>query len=197
MTDTTRKHTMSGAACLHRKYKLTCDEFNQLHDSDSSRCRICRVAEPDAPRGVLFIDHDLDLGYWAVRGLLCSTCNGLLGRELLAADDIAQYLADPWYVRVGRVDPEPMEPPTIEAVDPDVAAKGVTVAAALYQSARAGVSRARVRTVARAEWASLTDAVRVAVASGLRQNEIVKASGHELTREQVREMCFIRGRRIV
>lgn len=54
----------------HRYYRLTCEEFDALVKRSEGRCDICGVIT-----FLLVIDHDHDLGLWAVRGLLCPSCN--------------------------------------------------------------------------------------------------------------------------
>lgn len=66
----------------------------QLREEQQGLCAICGVAEVDAPRGRLHLDHDH--GTNAIRGLLCGNCNAGLGqfkddpKRLLAAIDYLQ-----------------------------------------------------------------------------------------------------------
>lgn len=86
--------------CAHRNYGLTCDEYDHLAADHGGRCFICGSGAAETAHGFLVIDHDGALGYWAVRGLLCSRCNttlGAFGRVLTPAEDA--YLADPWWRR--------------------------------------------------------------------------------------------------
>jgi len=67
------------ASHAHRSYGMSCDQFDDLYRSASGRCEICGVRGEDTPTSRLFIDHDQAVGYYAVRGLLCNSCNTLLG----------------------------------------------------------------------------------------------------------------------
>lgn len=95
--------------CTHRNYLLDCPQFDQLVIDAGNQCRICRQV------GGLVIDHDHDLGPWAVRGLLCYICNIRLGQSNATSDAARQYLAAPWHAtmlaRLG-VAFESAEPPT-------------------------------------------------------------------------------------
>lgn len=68
---------------LRRFYGIELEDFNALRASQGYRCAICRRHEEDIPKvrasdnSALFIDHDHANG--AVRGLLCQSCNILVG----------------------------------------------------------------------------------------------------------------------
>lgn len=83
----------------HRLYRMTCDEFDALYRAVKGRCEICAIAGEATATGRLFIDHDMRLGYHAVRGLLCNSCNTLLGvRNGAFSTASAAYLAArPWH----------------------------------------------------------------------------------------------------
>lgn len=92
------------ACARHRGYHLACEEFEMLYRESDDFCDICRDDYREADQG-LNIDHDHALGWRAVRGLLCYSCNISLrdvdaGRRL-PDRDMASYLADPWHARVG------------------------------------------------------------------------------------------------
>lgn len=63
------------------------------------RCEICRRPAHKTRNGRLFIDHHPFTGRWAVRGLLCNSCNTTLGDKYPwnAASD--RYMENPWYAR--------------------------------------------------------------------------------------------------
>jgi hypothetical protein len=67
------------------------------------RCEICGCPPQGNTAGKLFIDHDNQLGRWAVRGLLCHRCNSLNavrpGWNVRAPEGSDRYLANPWYRR--------------------------------------------------------------------------------------------------
>lgn len=81
----------------HRKYAMTCAEFDELWQRSGGRCEICGVLGRFTPHGMLHIDHNHLLGDWAVRGLLCSRCNTQLGTpDRLIGAEVEAYLANPW-----------------------------------------------------------------------------------------------------
>lgn len=61
--------------CLHVKYALGCRNYEALLLRAKGRCEMCGSFGLSNLRRKLFIDHDAAHGYWAVRGLLCWTCN--------------------------------------------------------------------------------------------------------------------------
>lgn len=64
----------------HPRYRLTCDEMDQLLARSGNRCEVCDIPAAETTQGHLMIDHDHALGKWAVRGLLCHRCNVTLSR---------------------------------------------------------------------------------------------------------------------
>jgi hypothetical protein len=56
---------------LKRKYGLTIEEWDRLHDLQLGRCAICRLPLAEASR--VCVDHEHETG--EVRGLLCDVCN--------------------------------------------------------------------------------------------------------------------------
>ena len=82
---------------LERTYGITIDEYDAIKTAQGGVCYICRRATGPAKR--LAVDHDHRLtGRAAVRGILCWSCNQLLGYlrdDTQAAARIAQYLATP------------------------------------------------------------------------------------------------------
>jgi hypothetical protein len=61
---------------LMKYYDMTPEEFDLLFLSQDKRCAICKNPEPDG-KHPWHIDHSHTTG--AVRGILCSRCNLLLG----------------------------------------------------------------------------------------------------------------------
>ena len=70
-------------AKLKRMYNLAYGKYVFMLYLQGYRCLICRKHQKDVQRRTLDIDHDHKTG--KVRGLLCSSCNNLLGR---ANDDV-------------------------------------------------------------------------------------------------------------
>lgn len=81
---------------------MTCEQYESLWARSGGRCEICGV-RPEA----LFIDHDATVGWWAVRRLLCVSCNTKLRDEAKTATEKA-YMASAWYLTV--LVPVPPEP---------------------------------------------------------------------------------------
>ena len=63
---------------LKKLYGISPPEYDAMLAAQSGRCAVCGMAAGDAPRGVLYVDHDHSTG--RVRALLCSGCNGALGQ---------------------------------------------------------------------------------------------------------------------
>lgn len=85
------------ARCAHRRYKLTCEEYDALVSATDGCCAVCGTYVPR-----LLVDHDHRLGRSAVRGLVCRSCNALLrdvdsGRRTPTVE-VTAYLANAWHV---------------------------------------------------------------------------------------------------
>lgn len=61
---------------LKRLYGMSVEEFESMLVAQGGRCAICRRAPGAGKR--LTVDHDHATG--AIRGLLCSNCNAMLGQ---------------------------------------------------------------------------------------------------------------------
>ena len=99
----------------HRTHMLGCEQYEQLLARSGQRCEICRTPGKDCPRGKLAIDH---FGHdWAVRGLLCNTCNTSLSAEVARACPpwAAGYLSNSWWIK----ECERLGVPTTLAPEPD------------------------------------------------------------------------------
>ncbi len=79
-----KKHGEHGAylrkrkTYLKRHYNITIDEYEDMLAQQAGGCAICGSCEPGNKRNkVLHVDHDHTTG--AVRGLLCQSCNHMLG----------------------------------------------------------------------------------------------------------------------
>ena len=64
------------ARSLMRNYGITMDQYNTMWDNQGGHCAICGVYQFDIDRP-LFVDHDHETN--EVRGLLCNSCNSLIG----------------------------------------------------------------------------------------------------------------------
>lgn len=62
---------------LKRKFDITLEEYNTMLTEQDGVCAICK-APPDTRWKRLAVDHDHLTG--KIRGLLCMTCNTMLGR---------------------------------------------------------------------------------------------------------------------
>jgi hypothetical protein len=74
------------AGDLRRKHGITVAEYERLLASQNGVCAVCRQPSRARNRPNLYVDHNHGTG--AIRGLLCSNCNLLLGH----ADDDPQRL---------------------------------------------------------------------------------------------------------
>jgi len=84
---------------VHRHHKLGCAQYEQLLARSGQRCEICDLPGRENVRGKLHIDH---LGHdWAVRGLLCNSCNTALNKDAARRNArwAAEYLANSWWVK--------------------------------------------------------------------------------------------------
>lgn len=61
---------------LKRSYGLSLEEYNQMFEDQHGSCKICGVHQSQLAKP-LFVDHCHTTG--AVRGLLCTHCNFVLG----------------------------------------------------------------------------------------------------------------------
>lgn len=61
---------------LLRNYGLTIEDYDALYDAQGGKCKICGTSQPRG-RGGFHVDHCHQTGI--VRGLLCTTCNMMLG----------------------------------------------------------------------------------------------------------------------
>lgn len=81
---------------LRRKFGISVDEYDRMHDAQNGLCAVCNEPETDADYRTkrlrfLAVDHCHDSG--AVRGLLCRRCNTALGLLLESPDRVEALLA--------------------------------------------------------------------------------------------------------
>jgi hypothetical protein len=62
---------------LRKKYGISLRVFMEMNEAQGGCCAICGVRAEDLRNGTLFVDHNHDTG--AVRELLCSACNSVIG----------------------------------------------------------------------------------------------------------------------
>ncbi len=69
---------------LNSKYGISTKEFDNMFNQIQGRCEICNIEmqkpiskQGGQPKNTAFIDHDHDTK--KIRGLLCNSCNRLLG----------------------------------------------------------------------------------------------------------------------
>lgn len=72
------------AAAVERTYGITGEDYEALLAFQGGKCALCQRATGKSKR--LAVDHDHKTG--EVRGLLCGTCNKILGH---ARDDVAFF----------------------------------------------------------------------------------------------------------
>jgi hypothetical protein len=68
-------HKRARASFLRTQYGMTESDYEQMYREQEGLCAICKNPRR---RRRLFVDHDHQTG--RVRGLLCPTCNGGLGK---------------------------------------------------------------------------------------------------------------------
>jgi hypothetical protein len=61
---------------LRRKYNITLDEYNKIFAEQEGKCAICGIHQSELNRP-LGVDHDHKTN--KIRGLLCNSCNSVLG----------------------------------------------------------------------------------------------------------------------
>ena len=81
------------AQCL-RKYGLTEDEYQEILKGQGGGCAICGASSSKYGRR-LAVDHDHSTG--VIRGILCKTCNSILGAW---DDDAERFSAAAKYLRL-------------------------------------------------------------------------------------------------
>lgn len=65
---------------MKNKYGITLEQYNEMLERQNGVCAICEQDETRTARGIirsLAVDHDHETG--EVRGLLCASCNQILG----------------------------------------------------------------------------------------------------------------------
>lgn len=62
---------------LQLRYGLTYEQWEAMRQTENYRCMICNISENELGRN-LDVDHCHDSG--KVRGILCNSCNTMLGR---------------------------------------------------------------------------------------------------------------------
>lgn len=67
---------------IENKYNLTKEQYTALLEEQNYACKICGIHQDDNTHKYLYVDHCHSSGL--VRGLLCRTCNSMLG---MAKDD--------------------------------------------------------------------------------------------------------------
>ena len=74
-------------ASIKYKYGITLDQYKEKLNDQGNACAICQTKIPGGKKDSFFIDHDHETG--KVRGLLCRSCNLMIGH----AKDDTQLLA--------------------------------------------------------------------------------------------------------
>lgn len=107
--------------CTHRKYLMSCEQWDQLNAQANGQCQICGSLGCQTKNGKLFIDHEPHVGRWAVRGLLCNGCNSSFGYLLVSSNTEKAmkanlYQKTAWYTDMlsslgftATLPPEPMD----------------------------------------------------------------------------------------
>lgn len=103
-------HDGAARCSTHLLYEMDCAEFEALRTRSADHCEACGIAAEETASGQFVIDHDHRYGNAAVRGLICSSCNSLLG-ALETGPSAASpaerqrfntYLRRAWFLQVAR-----------------------------------------------------------------------------------------------
>jgi len=86
---------------LKRNYGISIEDFDAMYEEQEGKCKICGSEKPKG-RGGFHVDHCHQSG--AVRGLLCTSCNMMLG---LASDDIGTLRNAIRYLQAANDNPPP------------------------------------------------------------------------------------------
>lgn len=68
---------------IKNKYNISKEEYLSLLESQNHKCKICNLESSDNLHNYLYVDHCHQTN--EIRGLLCKSCNSLLG---MAKDDV-------------------------------------------------------------------------------------------------------------
>lgn len=175
-------HRSPASTCMtHKKYLLTCEDYDELVDRAGGCCEICLIAPEETAAGLLHIDHDHARGWGAVRGLLCGPCNNRLGRDWAKhSKRAADYLARPLF----REHPTP---PALKVTTGPRVGSTTRAAAAL-------VRRDRAKQRLDEAIAELHEAIVDDLDDGVTQQQMKAIAG--VSRERIRLITIeVRGRR--
>jgi hypothetical protein len=88
-----------------KTYGITSEQYEALYAAQGGSCFICQRAKGISKK--LAVDHDHQSGF--VRGLLCTTCNKILGHlrddDYAAARIVSYLVAPPAFRVIGKVKP--------------------------------------------------------------------------------------------
>jgi hypothetical protein len=90
----TTRETVRRRRWLKSKYDITLEQYRNMLDAQGGVCAIC------GKNGTRLLDVDHDHTTGAIRGLLCSACNQMLGH---AYDDPATLLAGARYLQRSEI----------------------------------------------------------------------------------------------
>jgi len=71
-----KSHDRISEYCLMHRYGLTIEDYNYILEQQGGVCEICRKPVSEFNKR-LHVDHDHNTG--VIRGLICSSCNLMLG----------------------------------------------------------------------------------------------------------------------
>ncbi len=74
-----RKKRTDSNGHLNRKFGIGISEFEQMFEAQGRVCAICGSADSKHKNAKFCVDHDHETGL--IRGLLCKTCNWMLGQS--------------------------------------------------------------------------------------------------------------------
>jgi hypothetical protein len=88
--DPGKRYEIYRRAHLKGKYGMTHQEYDAMLDTQGGRCGICGVSEPGGRYDIWFVDHCHNS--LEVRGLLCHSCNSMIGLAKDSVDNLASAI---------------------------------------------------------------------------------------------------------
>lgn len=81
-----------------RNYGMTPEQYHKMPESQGGVCAVCGTDKPDKKRKFFSVDHCHKTG--AIRGLLCTNCNFILGHSFDSVELLEKSIA---YLKKGSV----------------------------------------------------------------------------------------------
>lgn len=172
--------------CRHRTtYGMTCGEFDQLWADANGACQMCEIPPWATKQNFLVLDHDNAIGFHAVRGLLCATCNVFLGRSgYLNPTLVLRYVQAAWHLTHRDIKTVVVHVPDVPLADVPGLIKDAIAKSADSQGRALRHARGRQ---------PLTDAVRIATKAGMHNRQIIALLGGFWPTPQIYQALHVDG----